>query len=313
MSWELRHLRYFVAVAQELHFGRAAARLHIAQPALSRQIRRLEDLLGATLFHRTKRTVKLSRAGEAFLDRARVLLKHAEDATDLARGVHHGRRGRLTIGFIASASYTVLPAVLRRFRDQFPEVKIDLLQLRNRMQVEALQQDEIDIGILRPPVLHPSLETRLLMREPFVVALPGDHPLAQRTHLRIRHLRNEGFIMVPSAAAPFLEVIRSFCLKAGFEPRVVQEAIEIPTVIGLVSASMGVALVPFSSQRMHTANVVYRTVSGAPRTDTLLAYRHANPPALLLEFVRIARFAVREAAFVPGSAATTFSSMRDPS
>jgi len=288
MSYEIRHLRYFVAVAEELHFGRASARLHIAQPALSRQIMQLEEILSVALFIRTKRSVRLTDAGKMFLAQARLILKNINAAAESARRVHEGRSGHIKIGFIASVSYTLLPPILRSFSDQYPNVQIDLQLVKNNLHADALKRREIDIGILRSPFIDPLLTTCILVHEPLVAAIPANHKLAGHSNIAIGLLKDEAFVMVPKNLAPFFELIRVFCNRAGFEPRVVQEADEIHTVIGIVSAGIGIALVPSSSQKMQIENVVYRDIIGAPYTEMLLAQRKDDASPIVSAFTKIA-------------------------
>src|SRR5262245_30953575 len=195
MNIELRHLRYFLVVAEELHFTRAAERLHIAQPPLSQMIRRLEHELGVSLFHRTKRQVALTDAGVIFLEEAKRALAQAEHAIQSVRRAHKGELGRLTVGFIGSAAYSVLPPIVRRFRQLYPDVDLNLQELSTVQQVRALREGQLQVGFLRPFEQEPTLKRTVVLREPLLVALPEHHWLSQQAKISMRMLANESFIL----------------------------------------------------------------------------------------------------------------------
>ncbi|MBV9229224.1 MAG: LysR family transcriptional regulator, partial [Chloroflexi bacterium] len=192
---ELRHLHYFIAVAEELHFGKAAERLQMAQPPLSQQIRQLEDELGVQLFYRTKRHVQLTEAGHVFLQEARQTLIQAEQAIVAARRAGRGELGRLAIGFVGSATSDILPTLIRGFQERYPEVELLLRELTTAQQVRALQDGRIHVGILRPPVHDDTLRIETLFKEPLIVALPERHPLSSQVQLPIEALAREHFIL----------------------------------------------------------------------------------------------------------------------
>ena len=194
---ELRHLRYFVTVAEELHFGRAAQRLQIAQPPLSQQIRQLEEELGVQLFHRTKRSVQLTEAGQLFLEEACQILTRAEQAIQIVQRADRGETGRLTLGFVGSATYSVLPVVLKVFRKRFPEVLLSLHEMTTTQQVQALHEDRIHLGFVRPPIHEQELMIESILKEPFVAVLPKFHRLANETQISLRSLANDPFILFP--------------------------------------------------------------------------------------------------------------------
>jgi DNA-binding transcriptional LysR family regulator len=259
---ELRHLRYFVAVAEELHFGRAAARLRIAQPPLSRQIRDLEREIGAPLLSRTKKRVALTPAGRAFLPEARLAIAQAKRAKRAALSAARGEMGELRVGFVEAATYSgVLPGVLRHFRKHLPDVGLELFEMSSFQQAEALRQGRIDLGILHspPPDADRWLRLERVLEDRLVVALPRGHHLAKRSRLALRALAPEPFLLFPRYAAMVLyDRIIAACRDAGFSPSVVQEAAQMQTIIGLVAAGLGVALVPASIVQLRRPGVVYR-------------------------------------------------------
>jgi DNA-binding transcriptional LysR family regulator len=261
---ELRHLRYFVAVAEELHFGRAAERLHIAQPPLSRQIRDLERELGAPLFARGPRGVALTPAGRAFLPEARLTIAQAERAQRTAQRAAHGETGRIRVGFIDAATHSgILPDVLAFFRMHLPSIGLSLLEMDSPQQAEALRDGRIDLAILQsaPPDAERWLHAETVFADPLVTVLPRGHRLASRARLSLGDLAEEAFILFPRAVAPTLyDDIIARCRAARFSPRIVQEAIGWHTMVSLVSAAIGVALVPGSLRQLRQPGVVYRPV-----------------------------------------------------
>ena len=290
---ELRHLRYFVAVAEELHFHRAAERLHISQPPLSQQIRALETELGVELLRRNRRRVELTEAGTAFLGEARAILTRVQQAGDLARRVARGEVGKLSVGFVGSAMYATLPEILRAFRDEHPDVELQLRPFPTAPQLEALRDGRIDVGFLRPPVGSSGLEIETIQRETIVVALPRSHPLAHAQSVGITQLQNETFVLLARTESPGVYDSLALTLSelAG-NPRAVQEADDMQTLIGLVAAGIGVALVPISVSLLHRPGVVYRPLSGrAPTVELALAWRSGPLSPVVAAFLAIARIA----------------------
>lgn len=254
-----RRLQYFVAVAEELHFGRAAKRLGIAQPPLSQQIRKLEAEVGAQLFERSRRSVELTPAGEALLPEARRLLVMCERAAEMARDVHEGKVGSLTIGMVGSAAYRLVPALLGHFRRHYPKVTFDLTEMSTAEQIDRVEVGTLDLGLVRPPVLRDGLRTAVVWSEPLIAALPADHPLAAAKAVSVADLRDEPFVLFPRRTGPGLfETISQMCAENGFSPRVVQEAIQMQTIVGFVGAGFGVAIVPASVQDFRLHGVAYR-------------------------------------------------------
>jgi DNA-binding transcriptional LysR family regulator len=288
---ELRTLRYFATLAEELHFGRAAQRLAITQPPLSLAIRGLEDELGVQLFARTRRQVSLTYAGAAFLEQARDILSRADAAVELARAADRGAIGRLAIGFMSASIYTLLPAVLREFTSGHPGVHLELRELTLPQQAAALRRRDIHIGFVRPPVTDADLIVETILDEPLVVALPSGHPLAARQRISARRLAGERFVMFQRAPGLVLHhFVLGFCLQQGFTPNVAQEASQTHAVVGLVSAGIGVALVPASAQEIGMRGVEFRRlVEKSPSVGTALAWRRDDRSPVLEAFVQTAR------------------------
>lgn len=286
---ELRHLRYFVAVAEELHFGRAAQRLHIAQPPLSQQIRRLERDLGVTLFDRTNRRVALTDAGRAFLPEARLTLTQAERAAQVATRAARGEVGQLSIGHMTSAELNVFPRLLPVFRRRHPSIELAFQLLGASEQLRMLRDGQIHAGFLRLPARDPTLTVRPLVREPLVVVLPERHPLARRRSLTLGALRAERFVLFSRSHAPeYFDALVAICRQAGVEPTIVQETTRLHTTISLVASGRGVSLVPRCVSRLGTPGVVWRPLRPpAPGTEIGLAYDPANPSRLLRAFVAV--------------------------
>lgn len=258
---ELRHLRYFVTLAEELHFGRAAERLHIAQPPLSQQIRQLEVKLGFQLFHRTKRTVQLTEAGQVFLGEVQQIFQQLDRAIQVGRKTSRGEMGQLVVGFVSSTAYNVLPTILRTFRTHVPDVSLELHELSTEQQLQWLREGRIDVGFLRPPVDEDTFSVATIYQEPLVVALPEAHPLANGASVSLRSLSSELFIFFPRSIAPGLyDQIISLCQQADFSPTVAQEAMQMQTIVSLVAAEMGIAIVPESLQHLQRTGVVYKAI-----------------------------------------------------
>nr|WP_297078182.1 LysR family transcriptional regulator [Thermoleptolyngbya sp. M55_K2018_002] len=288
---ELRHLRYFITVAEELHFGRAAARLHMAQPPLSQQIRQLEGELGFQLFYRTKRSVQLTEAGAVFLAECRRIMQQLDQAVQLGQQVSRGERGQLVIGFVSSAAYSVLPTLLRGFRAAAPDVSLELHELTTDQQVQWLRDRRMDVGLVRPPVNEPDFCLMPLCEEPLVVALPQQHPLAQQPSVSLKDLAGKPFILFPRPLAPGLyDQIISLCQQGGFSPAIVQEAIQMQTIISLVAAEIGVAIVPLSLQNLQRTGVVYRELQEpTPKAAIALLTRQPDPSPTVQRFLAIAQ------------------------
>ncbi len=234
---ELRHLRYFIAVAEELHFGRAATRLLIVQPSLSQQIRQLEEELGFPLLRRTKRSVELTDAGKVFLAAAQGILVQVQEAKRAAQRAYRGEVGRLVVGYISSSTYDLLPVMLRAYRERFPHVEIVLRELTTPVQIRALEEDEIQVGLLRLPISTPLVDVEVVRREPIVCVLPEGHPLARQERIAVSMLANEPFVLQSRQhGGGYYVQLMKLCLASGFSPNVVQEVTETHTIVGLVAA-----------------------------------------------------------------------------
>lgn len=269
---ELRHLRYFVAVAEELHFGRAAQRLGMAQPPLSQQIQRLEQIIGARLFERTSRRVQLTDAGNALLPDARRLLAGAAAALLAARRAGRGEQGELRVAFAATVMFLALPEIIRAFRDRFPGVHLDLREMPTGPQLAGIKAGEIDIGFVREPEPDPELEIVTVMREPLRIAVPKGHPLASRATISVRHLADEPFVLFPAELAPGLHAqVMALCRAAGFTPRVVEESRELYTSVSLVEAGIGVSILPASVEKLGWRGVRYRAIPSASAETRIAA------------------------------------------
>jgi len=284
---ELRHLRYFVAVAEELHFTRAARSLNIAQPPLSQQIRRLETLLGTPLFLRTSRKVVLTPAGEKLLEGARTALAEVSRAIEGAQRAVQGDTQTIRIGFTDSAALSVLPSALRRFTAKYPNVHLDLREGTTSSQIEALERQVIDIALVRGPIrATPPLRVETILREAFVVAVPDDHFLSVRDKISLRELAGEPIVLFPRRLAPeFHDTITRMCHDAGFVPNVVFEAAEYQTILSLIAGGQGVSIVPASVQNLARAGVVFRKTPGKMRAEIAAVYRPESQSAACSEFV----------------------------
>ncbi|MFI9252030.1 LysR family transcriptional regulator [Streptomyces sp. NPDC053069] len=272
----LPQLHAFVVLAEELHFGRAAARLGIAQPPLSQQIRRLEQKVGYALFEREPGRVTLTPAGHALLPAARQALAGLADGLTAARAAGSGRSGRLRIGFAASLALTVLPGLLRDFRQRFPDADLDIHEMTTAPQLDALRERTIDIGLLRePPADESELGFRTVFSEPFVAVLPAAHPRAGQRVVPLAELTGEPFVLLPRAVGPQLyDRITGLCEEVGFTPRISQHAVEWQTVCALVETGLGVSLAPASIRRIRLKGVAFRRIDpGTARTRVAVAWR----------------------------------------
>jgi DNA-binding transcriptional LysR family regulator len=278
---DIRQLRYFIAVAEELNFTRAAERLHMAQPPLSMQIRSLEDEIGAQLFIRDKRRVYLTPAGQELLGRARAVLDATAQAKTAARHAAQGVIGRLALGYTASSMFTErLPGAIRHYIGEHPHVDLSLREMASLDQLYALHERELDVGILRKPDLSPpdGVTIEAWYRAPLVAAIPKDHALAGRAGIRIKDLRDEPLITYPRDAGIGLYwPVIQLCADAGFRPHIAREAREPSVMIGLVSAGIGIAVVPHDTQCIRLEGVAYQRILNSDAVSTLyLAHRAAD-------------------------------------
>jgi DNA-binding transcriptional LysR family regulator len=295
LNLELRQLRYFVTVAEELHFGHAATRLHMTQPPLSQAIQGLEALLGAALFLRNRRGVALTAAGAALLPEARRMLAEAAGLGDLVQRAAAGASGRLALAFVTSADYSVLPPFLRAYRAAFPAVEIILQEATSDIQLDDLLHARIDCGFLIPPLpdkARATLDYMKVLEEPLILAAPsGLAALQQDGPIRLQDLPALPLIIFPRKISPALhDAILSCFTAAGVTPVIGQEAIQMQTIVGLVSAGMGMALVPQSVSNLMRPGVEYRALAAAtPLVETGLAWRRDNASPVLHGFLELLR------------------------
>lgn len=286
---ELRTLRYFAVVAEERHFGRAAKRLHISQPPLSRQMMNLEEELEVELFDRSKRGVQLTQAGSLFLAEVAKVISAVDAATTVARRAGRGEMGRLTVGFFVAATYAVLPRVLRQFRQNSANVNLVLQDMELPKVLEGLIEGGIDVGFLRPPITDRRISFEVLLREPFVAAIPNGHEFARRTKLHLRDFADEQFVMfAPQWSVTYAQIVTA-CHENGFQPHIVQEARRAETVVGLVSSGVGISVMPSSARMLAMEGVIFKKVDGLPMSETAVAWRRDNGSALLEAFLEAAR------------------------
>ena len=293
---ELRHLRYFRAVAEERHFGRAALRLHMAQPPLSQQIRHLEDELGVTLLRRSTRRVDLTPAGEAYLERVREILAAVDAAGDEAQRVDAGLEGRLAVGCVGSATYSLLPALARALREELPGIDFTF---RGEMlvpeQVDALRTGVIDLALLRTPLDDDAaLTVHHLRHERLIVALPDGHRLALRERVRVADLREEEFIVHAGGRRSVMHgLVVGLCQAAGFEPRVRHEVAETSTLVTFVAAGLGVAIVPEPVAELGVPGATYRRLAArGTRVDLAAATRAGDDRSALGRTLAVLRHQV---------------------
>ena len=296
---ELRHLRYFIAVAEELNFTRAAERLHLGQPPLSQAIQALEADVGAQLFERTRRWVRMTEAGRLFLADARNILTLSEQAADTARRAQRGELGELRIGFTFSTPLTPLFAtVINRYRQQFPAVSLRLHEMATLPQLAALDARTLDLGFVRPPdaLLPAAVRLSALRQDRLMAVLPAASSLARRKSIDIAELKDLPFVMYPAGAGTgiYPQIFR-LCREAGFVPRIGQVAGEASTIIGLVAAGCGVSVLPASFDRIRMDGAIYRPITGKSAvTSLLLAQRSDERTPLVEAFVALAMAAAAE-------------------
>ena len=296
---DLHRLRYFLAVAEELHFGRAARRMHIRQPPLSQQIRRLETDFGVQLFDRSNRRVRLTEAGKMLLVESRRILADAERVVEAVQRASRGELGHLVIGFISSASYEILPVALGRFRERYPKVRLIVQEASSSDQIDGLRAGRLDLAFMRGPTSSAddvSVET--IAVEHIVAALPKQHPLANHKTVSLASLADEPFISYPrSQAKMFSQQLQAACLQEGFSPNIVQEATPIPAIVGLVAAGLGVAPLPASATYIGLPGVVYRRFD--PPTfslDMAVAWKTDARSELVQAFLEVLREAMQHSA-----------------
>jgi DNA-binding transcriptional LysR family regulator len=288
---DLRQLRYFVAVAEERHFGRAAQRLHMSQPPLSMQIKALERELGIGLLERTSRRVALTDAGRAFLERAKIILGAVEEAREVARGAEQGLQGRLEVGFISSASMSLLPPSIRLFRERFGGVELELKELTSAQQIDALYEGGIRVGLVRLPLRAPGIRFEPVLEERLVVALPSGHALEDLDRVSLETIVDLPLIfftrqLIPGFHAQIVELFQ----RVGAFPKVAQHAVHLQTIVGLVASGVGIAILPSSAERVSREGVIYRALDVPDATSWMgLAWVEGDESKLVKNFVRTVR------------------------
>lgn len=290
---DLRHLRYFIAVAEEGNVGRAASRLHISQPPLTRQIQQLEAELGVALFIRTPRGMEMTEAGAHFLDEARNICSVLEQATERTQRAGQGKLGRLDIAVLGSSILDAIPKLLQSYKERFPDVKIVLHTMNKHEQVEALRQRRITVGFNRLLMPFPDITEELVTMEALMLAVNISNPLAQLESVPFTKLADHPLVLFPNGARPsFLDTVMGLCQSAGFMPQISQEVGDTITSVALVSSGFGVCLVPESACNLTLPNVVYLPVTGLPepsRLDLSCMYRSDNRSPILAAFLEVVR------------------------
>ncbi|NPE61081.1 LysR family transcriptional regulator [Dickeya dadantii] len=282
MNIELRHLRYFVAVAEELHFGRAAEKLHISQPPLSQQIQALEEQIGAQLLERNNRNVRLTQAGELFLKEAWAIINQVNQAAERAARIQRGEIGELNIGFTSSAPFVKqVSRSLLQFRQSYPEVHIQMLEINTKQQIEPLLDGKLDLGVMRNNPLPETLRHQLLLHEPMVAVVHEEHPLAAAPggHISIQQLASEPFVFFAREVGTALyDEVLTLLKKYGITPYITQEVGEAMTIIGLVSAGLGVSLLPASFRRIRVDGVKYLSLQEKDAISEMWLVTHQHRP-----------------------------------
>lgn len=287
-------LKYFLGLAEELHFGKAASRLHVSQPPLSRQIQALEQELRISLFVRSNQRVSLTEAGAAFYKDIRDIFTSLERAIDNARGIATGEVGRLSIGMTGSVSYGIMPRLLREFSQQAPAVRLEIQHLVKAAQIQGLMDRRLSLGFTRSPVQLPDITSIPIHREPFLVAMHESHPLARHSEISLSELADDQFVVYRGSSWPSVaDEIIELCIKAGFHPRIGQDTGEMQTAVSLVATGMGVTLVAESINRLLLPGIVYRPlapIEGRQLMTTLYAiYRSDDRSPVLEAFLRLAQ------------------------
>lgn len=288
---DLRHLRYFIAVAEEQNIGRAATRLHISQPPLTRQIQQLEEELGVLLLNRTPRGVELTQAGELFLEEARNIRSIVEQATERTQRAGQGKLGRLDVAIFGTAILDAIPKLLLAFRQTYPEVKIVLHTMNKAEQIEALRQRRITVGFNRMLAPLPDITTKLVVNEELLLAVSHSSPLAKRESVSFSELRDHPLVLFPTGARPnFIDKVMNLCHEAGFEPLVSQEVGDAITGVALAAGGFGVCLIPESATSLALPGVVYKPITGLPshaKVDLSCIYRNDDRSPILQAFLGV--------------------------
>jgi DNA-binding transcriptional LysR family regulator len=286
---DLRQLRYFVAIAEAGNLTRAAARVHVTQPSLSQAMRELEEEIGCDLFVRRARGVELTDGGRALVLHAREILQRALEAPAAARSAAAGEGGELVVGFTGSSVFGVLPGLIGRFRARHPAVTVSLREMLTDVQLESLREHRIDVGLSRPAAGEPGIASRTIARLPFVVALPVRHPLASQRSVALKALADLPLILPQRRRGPgFYTQLMTLLNRAGVVPRVVHEAAHMPTMVGMVGAGLGIAVVSAELANLEVRDVIYRPLEGGEGVDLALIWRRGDSSRTLADFLRCA-------------------------
>ncbi|GAL31055.1 aromatic hydrocarbon utilization transcriptional regulator CatR (LysR family) [Vibrio variabilis] len=285
---EIKQIRYFIAVAQELHFRNAARRLNISQPPLSYQIRKLEDELGVLLLERDTRNVTLTKAGKYFYDRSQRILNKLDKEVAVTQNIHNGQTGSIVLGFSGSAVFSLLPAIIKQSRYIFPDLILDVRQLTTQEQIKELNLGNIDVGILVPPVYDNTINTYTIKREGFNLCVPENHHLASRHCIDIVELSNEKFVMTRREDGEgYYDLIIALCMEGGFTPSIIQTAKEQQTIVSLVAACIGIAIVPESTRNIANTSVVFIPINSKIRKQSSVAWKEKLQNEELSSFIEV--------------------------
>lgn len=290
MTIELRQIEYFIAVAEELNFRRAAERLHMAQPPLSRQIRQLEQALGVKLLHRTTRQIELTAAGQTYLTEAKRVLVQVQQATAIAKLAEQGKFGHLRIGFEGSSAYDIVPMSVRAFREKFSDISVSVHEMATSDQVQAIRDGQLEFGFGGALRLNGhDLIVKTILQESLIAVLPQDHVLANQPGINLSILRDETFIICPRhSQCGLYDHIIAVCYQAGFSPKLIQETQEVQSILGFVAAGLGVALLPAAVQHLQRSHIIYRTFNPPlERLNLALAWHPENESPMLPAFADI--------------------------
>lgn len=291
---QIHQLKYFIAVAEELHFGKAAKKLNISQPPLSQQIKKLEDHLKVKLFNRTKRKVELTQVGKLFLKDAYKIVEQIEASTNKLTQYTSGEIGELNLGYSSYCIFDVLPMLLKDFYQEYPEVKVNLKHLGTARQIEAFKESEIHIGLLCPPIDQTNLNLELIYHQPFVIALPSNYEIAinnESDSIDLSLLKNYPFILTPRHIGPgYYDTIINICFDNNFSPNVVLEVNDLHELISLVSTGLGVSIVPKSLIQYQKSNVVFKKLNNDKyKVDTAIAYKKSENSQVVFNFLEITK------------------------
>jgi len=286
---EFRQLRYFLVLAETLHFGKAAEKLFLSQSALSQQIKQLESFMGTRLIDRTNRKVALNRAGRLFLREAQIIVRQLEKSSERWQSEYMGIRGEIKIGFVGSAMQQYLPPILKQFVTNHPTIKLQLEELRNKEQLEALEHAVIDIGFMRSNQISPEMNIKSVFQENFTLVLPKQHALTAGNFKNIGQLSEESFILFPNEKSPmYYQQILNMCAASGFSPKISHRSIHGPTIFKLVENGMGISIVPNSLRDERNAAIRFIELNNIPyQTELFAAWRKGNDNPSLYDFLKI--------------------------